>query len=786
MGGQHEVIVPRVDGDVAHRHGREVAALELGPVRAGVHRDEQAKLRAQIEDARPLQVLLDHMRVAAHPRGRADEGGPGLAEIRRAIQVRREIAEGVPVEGGVGRPLGMAAGLHPRHPGGGRQALHVLDQVGPGPAVVLGQLEVAVVGPGPDHARLHRAFGDGVDGRVHLGGGVVDGDPAGLLLLLFFRVVGGQVRGQPVPGLAVVAGAVQILGSEIERGLVVRAQRHGRVPVEPQLLEPVRLGLDVPLLQGVAVHPGDGAALRLPVQVVFRVRRVGIDEEAVATHERLPAAVGDPARIGAVADPVGVVLQAAIDLVGVLHVEADMVELRHGQIVVAMPAVAAVGAVPQAAVVAGDDVGGVARVHPDLVVVPVHAAGDGGEALAPVLAGDELQIALEHPVGVLRIHGEVGEVEGPPHHELAAVPLAPGLAAVVGAEQGGAAAFDDGVDDVGIGRRHGDPDPAQRPGREARVGGGILLCPGLAAVGGDVEAAAGRLVRPLAAGTEGPALAPEVPQGREHLVGVLRVDGQGGAARGQVRALQDLRPGLAAVGGLVQAAVGGIAPQPSSDAGIDRVGIARVDHDPCDPLRIGQAHIGPGVAAVGGLVDAVADGDRVAGPGLPRADPVGVGMAGVEGDRPDGLHRRLVEHRREGGAAVPGLPHAARGRADEQGGPAVRLRPSGDGGDPPGHGGGADVAGAEARYAGRGELHLRGAGGAQRGPAGGGGEGEGEGETRAVTGHDGGPSHLPAAGLTAGWTNWVSSTAVFTSILLRVRRWRWFEPRGPLSDSKGK
>ena len=475
-----------------------------------------------------------------------------------------------------------------------------------------------------------------------------------------------------------------------------------------------------------------------------------------------------------------------------------MIELRDGQVVVAVPAVAPVGAVPQAAVVAGDDVGGIAGVDPDLVVVPVHAAGDAGKALAPVLAGDQLQVSLEHPVGVLRIHGDVGEVEGPPDHELAAVPLAPGPAAVIGAEEGGAGALDHGIDDVGVGGGDGDTDPPQRPRREALVRLRCLPGPAGPPVGGDIEAAARRLVRTLPAGAEGPALAPEVPQGREQLVRVLRVDGQGRAARGQVRTLQDLAPGHAAVGGLVEAPVGGIAPQPSGDAGIDRVGIARVDDDLRDPLRVRQAHVLPGVAAVGGLVDAVADGDGVAGPGLPRTHPVGVRMVGIEGDGPDGLHRLSVEDRGEGGAPVPGLPHPAGRCPHQQRGPTVGLGPSGQGGDAPRHGGGADVADAEAGKAGGGcgggcgtdRRFRRGVGEGRQADRRGKGQGEGAAGGGPVADHGRASLHFctadGAVGWGAvGWTNCAASTGAFTSILLRVRRWRWGEPLGPLSCSKG-
>ena len=52
-----------------------------------------------------------------------------------------------------------------------------------------------------------------------------------------------------------------------------------------------------------------------------------------------------------------------------------------------------------------------------------------------------------------------------------------------------------------------------------------------------------------------------------------------------------------------------------------------------------EADIGPVLAAVGGLVDAVADGDAVARPGFAGAGPDGLRVRRIDGDGADGLHR---------------------------------------------------------------------------------------------------------------------------------------------------
>ncbi len=219
-------------------------------------------------------------------------------------------------------------------------------------AAVARELHVAVVGADPDRARGLRRFADRVDRRVHFGGGVVDRDAAGFFLALLLRVVGGEVRRNAVPGLALVARAEQELRAHVERALLVGREVQRRVPVEAQLLARARLRLDVARLVRVLVHARDRAALVFGVEVVG-IGRVGEHPEAVAAVHVLPAAVGDAAGIGRVAHPAAVVLQAAIDVVRILVVDAHVVELRDRQVLALPPLAAAVVALPQAAVVAG-------------------------------------------------------------------------------------------------------------------------------------------------------------------------------------------------------------------------------------------------------------------------------------------------------------------------------------------------------------------------------------------------------------------------------------------------
>ena len=56
-----------------------------------------------------------------------------------------------------------------------------------------------------------------------------------------------------------------------------------------------------------------------------------------------------------------------------------------------------------------------------------------------------------------------------------------------------------------------------------------------------------------------------------------------------------------------------------------------------------EADIGPVLAAVGRLVDAVADGDAVAHPGFAGTDPDVLRIRRIDRDGADGLHRLAIE-----------------------------------------------------------------------------------------------------------------------------------------------
>ena len=67
-----------------------------------------------------------------------------------------------------------------------------------------------------------------------------------------------------------VAAAEQELRADVDRALFIRRKRDWRVPVVAQLFLIARFGLDIALLERVAIHPAHVPALR------FGISEIGI------------------------------------------------------------------------------------------------------------------------------------------------------------------------------------------------------------------------------------------------------------------------------------------------------------------------------------------------------------------------------------------------------------------------------------------------------------------------------------------------------------------------------
>src|SRR5262249_42947549 len=149
---------------------------------------------------------------------------------------------------------------------------------------------------------------------------------------------------------------------------------------------------------------------------------------------------------------------------------------------------------------------------------------------------------------------------------------------------------------------------------------------------------------------------PRLPQPGEEDARVVRVEADVRGA-GVAVLVEDLLPGLAAVGGAVDAALL-VGPEGvAEDRREGNVGILRVDDAGAD-LALLLPVVLPGPAGVGGLVDAVAGRDVAADVGLAGADVDHVRVRRGDGQGADGRDRLVVEDRLPGEAAVGRLPDA--------------------------------------------------------------------------------------------------------------------------------
>src|SRR5581483_11367963 len=103
---------------------------------------------------------------------------------------------------------------------------------------------------------------------------------------------------------------------------------------------------------------------------------------------------------------------------------------------------------------------------------------------------------------------------------------------------------------------------------------------------------------------------------------------------------QNLLPGLAAVSGLEDAAIGVRREHMPHRCGIHDVRVVWSDYDLAGRARIFQTGIFPGLAAVDGLVDAVAGDHVVADVGLASADIEDFGVRGCHRNGADAIARR--------------------------------------------------------------------------------------------------------------------------------------------------
>ncbi len=305
-------------------------------------------------------------------------------------------------------------------------------------AVVHRDAELAVVGAHVEHALLPRRLGDGRRARV-VGHAVVDRQHRLITLLPHDRQrrtidAGGHVA-QVLPGQAAVARTEEVLAAGVDRGRVVRRDEHRRVPVGRMhgVAEHLLRHVLPPRLPVAAVADGAGRIARADVLHLPRLRvvslqaeelrrrigdarilRIGHAVEAVAAAQPRPVLVENAARgpAGARAHPAAVVLEAAVDVVGMRVVDRHAVVLRErqrGDVEELHPAVVADA---DAAVVELHHVAGVFRVDPHEAVVAVRGRPRRRERLAAVI-GERVGVQHVDALVVVRVDGRLACVHRP-------------------------------------------------------------------------------------------------------------------------------------------------------------------------------------------------------------------------------------------------------------------------------------------------------------------------------------------------------------------------------------
>ena len=140
----------------------------------------------------------------------------------------------------------------------------------------------------------------------------------------------------------------------------------------------------------LSIYPADLAALVFGINII-RIRGIREHPETIAAVHVFPLRVSNAARILGLAYPRTVVLQTAVNAVGIVIVHADVIKLRHRQIISFPPFAAAVVGVPHSAVVAHEYHLRVGRIDPHVMRIAVRPlkTAHHREAFSSILADNQ-------------------------------------------------------------------------------------------------------------------------------------------------------------------------------------------------------------------------------------------------------------------------------------------------------------------------------------------------------------------------------------------------------------
>ena len=302
------------------------------------------------------------------------------------------------------------------------------------------------------------------------------------------------------------------------------------------------------------------------------------------------------------------ILLRAIEPVGEAIVGGDVIDLRGGLVVPGAPGLRAIHGDHRALVAREHHAVAVFGIDPELViVVAAGRALDGNPRLAGVERHVGRGVDVVGAVGVGGIDGDLAEVPAAAPEPLLAIDQLPRCAGVVGDVDaaGGlgrrwrraprprgrvarrrAEIIHNRPEAVGIAGRDGDADLAD----EVVVGQAAgQLMPGVAAVGGFIQAAAGHIGGRI----DRPWRTARGPQRCVERARILGIDGQ--IDRADIVGIglleQNLLPVRAAVGGAIDAALGVGVVDVAESRYIDAVGIGGVDDDAADLARVFEADV---------------------------------------------------------------------------------------------------------------------------------------------------------------------------------------------------
>ncbi len=494
-------------------------------------------------------------------------------------------------------------------------------------------------------------FGDGVDRAVDLGTGVIRCDTSGVLL--FFRVVGAEVRAQSIPGTTPVRCLEEIIPAKIHDLVVVGRKQDRGVPVETVGWFIQRShGFDILGITGFDIETGYPTHVGVAVQgcVIFGI---GLGVKSVPASDRIPVEIHDAHRVEGIdrRPPASIVLETDIHIVGIPEIIANLVDLGPSIGLDTVPGFCAVVGDVDPSVVPIDEVERVMGIDPHHVMIGMGIAGylfegfsaiAGNEGPAGVDVYDQLVIGVDRDLAVVE-WPEVDPVIGlPVRHPTPCFPL------VIRAENAAVFALDKSVHHIGLGPADIDAPPAVLSTRQSLLD----FPPGFAGIRGFVQGAA------RAAAPEMKGLAEVIPSPGIQDAGVGRIHGHIRDTCSRVH-VQDLFPGFSPVCGFEHATLLVGSPEMAKRTDVNDVRIGRMNQDLGDVLCLFQSHVFPSFAAIFGFVNTVADAHAVAGGSLAGSNPDDVRMALGYSHRADSHGVFFVEYRIPRHSAVFRFKHTA-------------------------------------------------------------------------------------------------------------------------------